>query len=295
MKATFFTSVKNFFKSVFKKDSKDYPPFEIIQIQMKKPEKVETFSVKMNKTKQFCQLEVYRFPFEALEIHRYSSSSGNIQTREQVSYGEIVSYYQPDNGLFWSNFRPGTNDFWKDVVKDTLFSSDSQVFFYLSQHKIAYFSILVEDRLLIRESHTRYQNILEVYKRVISVIEDNNKQLAGGILFQWHDWYGSLSLENDYIDHDFFYPETVKFDPFECAPRCIPTMVKIINVTRQQDCWKIKLEGNHGRQAQLILRSQLENQEEPILLRDYCQNNHYEVLEVWVDGVKKEIPQSSDK
>jgi len=303
MKTKFLTSVieamKNFLKSVFnfKKNSKDYPPIEV-QFKMKKPEKVTTFSVKMNETEQFCQLEVYRLPFEAFEILRSPliplDSSGNIQTREQVLYGEIVSYYQPDSGVFWSDLKPVENDFWKELVEDTLFSSDSKVFFYLSKHKVAHFSILVEDLLLIRESHMHYESIFEAYERVISVIENNNQELADGGFYRYR-WYSCLPLESDYIDHDFFYPETVKFDPFDCADHCIPTMVKIINVTRQQDCWKIELEGNHGRQAQLILRNQLENQEEPILLQDYYQNNNYEVLEVWVDGVKKEIPQSPDK
>jgi len=155
-----------------------------------------------------------------------------------------------------------------------------------------------------------YQSIFEAYKRVISVIENNKKEIIEG---HFYEWYSSLPLAGYYIDHHFFYQETIKFDPFDSADHCMPSMVKIINVTRQQDCWKIELEGNHNRQAQLILRNKQENQEEPILLRDFYHrrfpnpsnrkeglplpipNNDYEVLEVWVDGVKKEIPHSSDK
>jgi len=284
-------NISNYLKSTFRyiyQTQKKYPTIE----EVEKFEKIMTCLVKIDKTEQFCELEIYRLLL-------------TIDFSEEVIPAEIILYYQADSGLFWSDFTPFRrrgNVFGRErnFMRET-YLPKSSAFIYLSSSRIARF-LIDGHGFGIRESMMRHQSIEEACQRVIFIVEHNLMEIK-----QQNDykWYSFICLEDYHIDDNFFYP---KKDEFEVADQS--GVGKVVNVTECDGLWQIELEGYCHQTAKLIVRNKRANQEEPVLLTDdfyknrkfsnpskaYCLSKglplpeyDHEVLEVWVNGVKKEI------
>jgi len=139
--------------------------------------------------------------------------------------------------------------------------------------------------LRIKDSNERYGTFEEAYER--NIIPTLTKKADLIERHNYSDRNKAIRLF-DYIDDNFF-----------CIPMRYPRrfVAQITEVIRQNRSWRISLTGAPPPRTGVDRAwppwydpNRSDNRKVTFILSD-----DYEVLEVWVDGIKKEIPQSSDK
>jgi hypothetical protein len=265
-------------------------------VQVIKAEKVVNLPVKMARTEHVCELEIHRLQL-------------NLVGDNEVLPADIILFYQPDSWLFsWSfhcysdeQSRQQINKNWEDPLKvRNSYLHDEQIFIYCASSRMTHFAAS-QGVLFIRDFRQRCSCIEDVYNRVIFILENNLSEIEQLNYYKWR----SIICLDDYLESHFFYRKKP-----EVYTTIIIPVTKITHVSRLSSLWLVDLEGCHQKKATLILRNKQDNQEEPILLTDdYYKNRRrvavfrssdirqglpvpeddYEVLDVWVECVKKEI------
>ncbi|RKZ70958.1 MAG: hypothetical protein DRR19_32960 [Candidatus Parabeggiatoa sp. nov. 1] len=248
-------------------------------------EEQATIPVELDKTKRIYDLEIRRLSLE-------------VSFADEILPASIISLYQPQMTLFWWRYSPLSAKELDFSEITNRYLKDEKRFLYLTENQIVSF-FWGNSALWIRKSPARYKSIEEAHNKVLLILEQNLEGLE-----QCHNEKWTMVLAFADLTEYFFRLEE---EAFSASPRFFG---KILNVTYLSNAqWQIELEGTYHRKATLILKDRYENVEEPLLLTDdYYQNTrvlmrrnsyylerglaipdyHYELLEVWKEGVKKD-------
>jgi hypothetical protein len=168
----------------------------------------------------------------------------------------IICLYEIKQGLFWWNYSSINNNSSIDIA-----SCLEKWSFQVLDNKIVGFK-LSTGQIWYIESTQKYDSLHKACNYLMSHFEKQLDKIEKSDIDNPY-LYRAIPLFR-YIDRHFFYP------PDKCI-FSLRNPQASMKITSYKDKWKIELEGVNKRQATVIL------------------SNDYQVLEVWLDGVKKEI------
>ncbi len=171
----------------------------------------------------------------------------------------VVCLYETKQRLFWWNYSFINKNSSIDIANCL-----EKWSFHILDNKIVGFMLFTTQILYIEYSE-RYETLHEACRSLMLKLENQLEEIAKHYECIETPHLLQVIYLGRYIDRHFFYP------PGQCIYPLRKPQVNV-KITRLEDKWKIELEGVKKRKSSLIL------------------SNDYEVLEIWLDGIKKEIP-----